>query len=125
MLLRGFVIFGGGETIGHVADLDLSEVPELDLALAAEEPALGWKYEHFSIFFLDLWTGSGTFVLYDRAADDAYVPLDDDEVRTITGREPSSLGKPLLYHVPLGWVVLGVLLCGFGVVWWRNARELP
>lgn len=52
----GFVIFGGGDTISHYADADLSGDPELAAEVAFDDPAIGYEYEYFSLFFLDLWT---------------------------------------------------------------------
>jgi hypothetical protein len=110
--------------VSHVADADLSGDPELAAALGFDEPAIGYKYEYFSLFFLDLWTGGGALVLYDRS-DDRYAPLSDEVLLELTGRTPESFGKPLLYRVPLGWVVIGVALIALGVTTWRRMRELP
>lgn len=121
---RGVLIWGGGETVSHVADADFSGDPELAAALAFDEPAIGYKYEYFSLFFLDLWTGGGELVLYDQS-DDRYAPLSDEVLLELTGRTPDSFGKPLLYRVPLGWVVIGVALIALGVTTWRRMRELP
>lgn len=121
---RGFIVMGAGETISHYADADLSGDPELAAELAFDEPAIGYKYEYFSVFFLDLWTGEGELVLYDQSGD-RYVPLNDRVLHELTGRTADSFGKPLLYRIPLGWAVIGVLLIAFGVATWRGMRELP
>ena len=120
----GPVIVGAGETIRHYADADLSGDPELEARLGFAEPAIGYKYEYFSLFFLDLWTGEGELVLYDRAGD-RYVPLDDELLHELTGRTADSFGVPWLYRVPLGWLVVGAVLVVAGVTTWRRIRDLP
>lgn len=121
---RGVIIWGAGETVSHLADADLSSDPELAAELQFDEPAIGYKYEYFSLFFLDLWTGGGQLVLYDQSSD-RHVPLRDDVLLELTGRTPDSFGKPLLYRIPLGWVVIGVVLIAFAFTTWRRMRELP
>lgn len=59
MARRGFVIFGGGETIAHYADADLSGDPELAAEVAFDDPALGYKYEYFSLFFSTAFRSAG------------------------------------------------------------------
>lgn len=115
---------GAGETISHVVDADLSSDPELAATLGFDAPAIGYKYEYFSLFFIDFWTGGGVLVLYDQSGD-RYVPLRDDLCQQLTGRSPDSFGSPFLYKVPLGWIVLGVLAAMVGVSMWRRMRELP
>lgn len=122
MALRGFVIFGGGETIAHYAAADLSGDPELAAEVAFDDPALGYKYEYFSLFFLDLWTGGGEIVLYDQSSD-RYVPLSDQSLLELTGRTPDSFGTPFLYRVPLGWLLLAIALALIGITTWRRMRR--
>lgn len=121
---RGLVIVGAGDTIGHLVDADLSGDPELAASLDFDEPAIGYRYEYVSFFFLDVWTGSGQIVLFDQASD-RYVPLNDAQVEDLTGRTADSFGKPFLYRVPLGLVVIAAIV-GFGAfVMWRQWRALP
>lgn len=124
LLLRGIpIIFGGGTTVSHVADADMSGDQELQAELGFEDPAIGYEYEYFSIFFLDVWTGEGQPVLYDQSSD-RYLPLDDELMQALTGRTADSVSAPFLYHVPLGWIVFGSLLLGAIGGWWLRYREL-
>lgn len=108
-LLRIPVFFGGGETIAHLADIPEEKRASL-IASGLAEPAVGLKYEYFSLFFFDLWTGGGKVVLYDEDGGDRYVPLTDAETIDLVGESQDALGKPLLYRFPLGWlVILGVV----------------
>ncbi|MFK7986234.1 MAG: hypothetical protein AB8I08_09395 [Sandaracinaceae bacterium] len=124
-LLRGLVLFGAGETISHVARLDLSNAPAFEAELGAESPSLGYKSEYFSVFFLDVWTGGAELVLYDEVDDQRYLPLSRAQVEELTGREASSFSPPFLYQVPLGWIVYGGLFIGAVVVTWVRFRKLP
>lgn len=121
---RGVLIFGAGDTISHYADANLDGDPELEAALGFEDPAIGYRYEYFSLFFLDLWTGEGELVLYDQATD-RYVRLSDEVALDLTGRSAESFGEPFLYRFPLGWLRIGAVLVGAGVSTWRAMRELP
>lgn len=122
-LLRIPVIFGAGETISHVVDADMSGDPELRAELGFESPAIGYKYEYFSMFLLDLWTGAGQVVLYDQESD-IYVPMDDEAMLALTGRRTDSISVPFAYRVPLGWIALTVLGIFGGAGWWLRMREL-
>ena len=117
-------VIGYGETISHIADADLSGDPELEAELSLDDPALGFRYEYVSFFFLDVWTGGGSVVLYDQSADDYYA-LSPEQLRELTGRGPDDYSKPLLYSVPLGWIVFGGLGLVFAAGTWLNMRELP
>ena len=125
-LARGgcLVVFGYGETVSHIADADLSGDPELEAELSLAEPGIGFRYEYFSILFLDFWTGNGAVVLYDQA-DDSYYPLSPEQLRALTGRGPDELSAPLLYTTPLGWIVLGALGVVLALRTWLDFRQVP
>ncbi|MEQ9078565.1 MAG: hypothetical protein RLP09_32165 [Sandaracinaceae bacterium] len=117
-------VMGYGETISHIADADLSGDPELEAELSLDDSALGFRYEYVSFFFLDVWTGGGGVVLYDQSADDYYA-LSPEQLRELTGRGPDDYSKPLLYRIPLGWIVFGGLGLVFAAGTWLKMRELP
>ncbi|HEY8432585.1 MAG TPA: hypothetical protein VIL20_29645 [Sandaracinaceae bacterium] len=114
---------GAGETISHLADA-LSGDPELAASSGFADPAIGYEYEYFSLFFLDLWTAGGQLVLHDEASD-RYVPFEDEVLRELTGRTADPLGVPFLHRAPLGWIVIGLVLAVAGVTTWRRMRNLP
>lgn len=116
----GAVIWGAGETISHRADLADGLKAELSEESGLANPAIGFKYEYFSIFFLDLWTGEGEYVLYEG---DRYFPLTEAHLTSI-GTSSDELGKPFLFYVPLGLVAVVLLLGGFGWRTWLAWREL-
>ena len=123
LLLRGVLVFGGGSTVAHIAEADMSGDPALQAELHFAEPALGYEYEYFSMFFLDVWTGDGHVVLYDRSSD-RFVPLTEDTMQALTGRSLDSIDPPFLYRVPLGWIVYG--LFGLGILggWVARFRQV-
>lgn len=115
---------GSGESISHPADFNAEGSSILHAETDFAEPAVGFKYEYFSLFFLDLWTGGGEIVVYDKDGDDRYVEVTAEELHALTGQTPDDFGKPFLYRFPVGWfVVIGVLgVAVFGT--WRRMREL-
>ncbi len=113
---RSFAIWGAGSTISHRAEFAAGLHEQLALESGFENPQIGFKYEYFSLFFLDLWTGEGEYVLYEG---DRYFPLSEEQLATL-GTSADELGKPFMYRVPLGWIPLVILLIGFGV---RMRRE--
>ncbi len=72
-------------------------------------PEIGYKYEFFSFFFLELWTWDGKYCLYE---DDKYVVLTNADAARLLGVSESKLPVPFLYRFPLGLCILvgGVVL---------------
>ena len=103
---RGWAIVGSSENISEISDI---ENPGSLGTLGFADPAIGFKYSDFSVFFVPLFTGGGSYVVFDRSAD-TYVPLDDAEVLTLSGRSVDELGTPFFYKVPFGWLILGPFL---------------
>ncbi len=96
---RGLVLWGQSQDISLVKSLD--DVPDSDL---------GYMYSYFSLFFVNVWTWGGQFVLYK---DDSYSDLptqDAGEIATLLGIESGEVKKPIGYTIPLGAVILGVIL---------------
>ena len=125
-LVFGFpVVFGGGITTKHLVDIPEEKRAEVIASTGFEDPALGLRYEYFSIFFIDFWTGGGRVVLYDDADDDrGCLPLTPGRVEQLVGETPDELGTPLLYKIPLGWPLVLLVAGFFGWNWYRDFREL-
>ena len=102
------------------AGLDLAE---LRAELGFAEPAIGYKYEYFSLFFLDVWTGDGEVVLYDQQ-DERHVVLDEEAMQALTGQSLDSIDPPLLYTVPLGCGIYGFLAAFVFIGWLAGTRDL-
>lgn len=91
---KGIVLITTGETI-----TPLGSANEQNLTLK-----VGYKYDYFGIFWLDFWTSGGTFCLHDG---DRYAPITREQAEAILGSKAS---PPFLYHVPLGWLIVGPLV---------------
>jgi hypothetical protein len=111
---RRWVIFGGGETVSAVAEIEPALAAEVQQTLQLAEPAIGYSYGFFSLFFLDLFTFEGGYVLMDRASG-GFIRLDEAEVARLAGKPIDQLGKPLLYRFPLGSTLLGLLALFFAL----------
>ena len=64
------VLITRGETIKHVADIPSPEKENLqaDLLRIANrnvQPAVGFAYKYWGIFWIDFWTWDGRFCIYE------------------------------------------------------------
>src|SRR5262249_18267668 len=66
-------------------------------------PAVGFAYRRFHIFFCDLWTWDGRYVLYENKR---YWVLQPEGVQMVFGKPEGKVGKPFLYRFPLGLLIL-------------------
>jgi hypothetical protein len=107
---RGIVLITSGDSITKVADL----APEPAKAIEAEigpGVAVGYKYEQFGLFFVEIWSWDGKYVLYRG---DEFWDVDEATVAEAAGvASVSALGKPFTYTVPPGLIVIGVLVVAF------------
>ena len=110
---KGFVLITYGDDISKVADIPADQLEGVKQDTGASNPAIGYKYSMFGIFFLNIWTWSGEYVLYE---DDNYWDLGTEGAAQILGTAPDQLKKPLGYTIPPGLVLILVLIIG-GVVW--------
>lgn len=119
---RGFVLYGSGDTISHRADLDEALREQVAEELGLVDAAIGYRYEYFSLFFLDLLTFEGEYVLFEEDSD-RYVPLDDEALESL-GTSAEQLGKPFFYYVPTAWPLI-LLVGGFGALsWYRRFKAM-
>jgi hypothetical protein len=99
------IIYGHGETIAHLGDLPPDVRNELRRELN-QDVALGYAYSYFHIFWGNLWTWNGRYVLYQG---NRYWELKPEGLKQIVGKTERELGKPFAYRFPLG-LVIGVPL---------------
>ena len=109
-----FVVFGGGNEVGHVADVPPEHAAAISASIGAEDPAIGYLYGYFSLFFLDVLTMEGEYVLFDRADEDKIWRLPPDKLESATGLAISDLGKPFLFRFPLGLMLIVVVILSIG-----------
>ncbi len=110
---KGFFLITYGDDISKVADIPAAQLESVKQATGAANPAIGYKYNQFGIFFLNVWTWGGDFVLYEN---DTYWDLGVDNAAQILGVTPDQVKKPLGYKVPPGLILILVLIIG-GVFW--------
>ena len=91
---RGLALIGFGESISEAGELP-SDVKAVAREATGEDVTLGYKYESISLFFMNVWTWDGQWVL---ESDESYYPL-DDETQAALGFDPEEAG----YSVP--WTV--------------------
>ena len=90
------MIVVSGDDIEHVKDLNSEHTQTFGYA------KLGYRYERWGLFALDLWRWNGEFVVYEG---DTYAPLTDEDL--------STLGNPRVpwrYRLPGGLVILAGLV---------------
>src|SRR5436305_621679 len=95
---KGIILITHGDSVSHLGDV-AAEYRAADLPATA----VGYKYSYFGVFWLDLWTWGGTYCLYK---DKSYWELTPAQAAQLLKKSEADLGKPFLYHVPLGLVAL-------------------
>lgn len=101
---KGFFLVTYGEDITHVADIPA------DVADSEGIPpgvAVGYKFGNFGLFWLNVWTWSGEYVLFEG---DNYQQISEEEAALFAGHEVS---KPWTYSFPPGLIVIILLVVGF------------
>ena len=91
----GIVVINTGDDIVHIRDLD----PEVGAAIGYTK--LGYRYQRFGLFWLDLWRWDGEFVVYEGLT---YVPLSDEELASLGGAS-----TPWRYRLPDGFLILAAI----------------
>jgi hypothetical protein len=99
-----------GPATSEMGPVKKDALQKLDPATRAEIEAghydtVGFHYTHFGLFWLDIWSWGGEYVVYNEATDDGGT-ITPAMAATLLGIEESKLGKPLSYHIPWGLVVI-------------------
>lgn len=103
-----FVMINVGDDI-----IDIRELPEAVTAETGFEK-LGYRYQRFGLFELDLWRWGGEYVVYS-ASDEVYSPVTREQVQALGGAR-----RPWKYRAPPG---LLILLAGIELVIMSVARR--
>ncbi|MDC0669426.1 hypothetical protein [Nannocystis radixulma] len=114
---KGLLIITHGESVLHYDDLT-GEAKKFTAETTGYEVKVGYLYSHFGVFWLDLWTWDGKYCLYHG---DNVWELTPEDAAGLLGVKVDDLGKPLLYRIPLGILILLSLGVGFGL-WRRFSR---
>jgi hypothetical protein len=94
----GIVVINSGTDIIGVRDATAAEQDEL-----IPDTAIGYKYDLFGLFWLDIWRSDGAFVQYK---DSSYLELTPEQIARMKLRVPWG------YHLPPG-----LLLILLGIEW--------
>jgi len=92
----GVIIIVSGDEIEHVRDLPAELAAEVGAA------SIGYHYQRFGLFWLDLWRWDGEFVIYDGAG---FSPISAEQLELLGGGS-----VPWRYHLPPGLlIVIGLI----------------
>jgi hypothetical protein len=94
---RGIILITSGERLTAIGDA----APSVKSMLGTKQ--IGYKYGYWGIFWVDLWTHSGTYCVFEG---DRYQRISAAEAAQLLGKRESELGPPILYTVPLGWMLI-------------------
>ncbi|MEM9463048.1 MAG: hypothetical protein AAGF11_53395, partial [Myxococcota bacterium] len=107
---RGLMLITSGDSIEHVADLD-PEVAESIEEQLGPGVAVGYKYEQFGLFFVEIWAWGGQYVFF---REDEFWERSESEIAAAAGVSMvDDLPKPFLYSFPPGLMVLSLLAVVF------------
>ncbi|MCP3980093.1 MAG: hypothetical protein GY716_12375 [bacterium] len=107
---RGIALITHGQAIAEIGPVVESQRQYVREATGADA-AVGYIYESFGVFWLDLWTWDGRYCLTDG---DTYWELDETQAASLLGSGAAGPRPPLRYSWPPGLVVALALALGFG-----------
>ncbi|MDX2037545.1 MAG: hypothetical protein SFX72_12910 [Isosphaeraceae bacterium] len=110
----GAIVVTYGDRITHLGDASAQSLPEV------AGGKVGYKHGYWGVFWVDLWTHSGTFCVYQG---ERYHPISRAEAAQLLGKREDELWTPILYTIPLGWPILGAIIGVFAIVGSREDRE--
>ena len=106
------MLITSGDEIRKVGDLTAEVQKEADAELGPGV-SVGFMYQQFGLFFLEVWTWEGKYVLF---RDDEYWDPPQEEIANMAGvSNVEDLGKPWQYTFPPGLIAIVLLVVG-GVV---------
>lgn len=93
----GIVVINVGDDIMHLRQTSFEPVVSED-GRETSVDNIGYHYQRFGLFWVDLWRWGGEYVLYSG---ETYAPLTDDELAELGGAR-----FPIAYHLPPGFLLL-------------------
>jgi hypothetical protein len=93
---RGVIVITSGDDVFHIRDLPAATAAEIGYG------KLGYHYDYFGVFWLDLWRSGGEFCVYRG---NTYVVLDDKDLEALGGAS-----VPWKYHLPPGLLAILALI---------------
>jgi hypothetical protein len=94
---RGPAVFVGGDDIEHIGPLPEPILAGFPDATDLQLTSLGYRYQRFGLFYLDIWRDRGEFVAYSGRS---YVTLSAEQA------EELGASVPWRYHFPPGLMII-------------------
>ncbi len=123
---RRLPLFTHGDEVEHLGDLPPELAQQLqDTLQLPSAPAVGYKYSHFGVFWLPIWTWGGEYCLYVKKSSNEflYEPLKREQAAGLLRVEPDSLSPPGAYRFPKGlFLLLGLVVLGIGYAQYQKRK---
>jgi len=112
-------VFTWGERISHLGDVSNDNKALLSRATSARGrpnvmTRVGYKHDYAGVFWISFVNWGGTYCLYEGSR---YISITKEQAADLMGKD--GVDPPLLYRVPLGWLLIGVplgLIVGIGSI---------
>lgn len=115
------VMITHGETIKKIGDLPEPMGGMMAKLAGTDKVEVGYLYNYFGVFWIDLWTWGGQYCLFHR--NQAQV-LQPEECAKFLGTTVDKLSKPWQYRFPLGLLMIGgIVLVAIPLNMWTSANE--
>jgi hypothetical protein len=104
---RGITIINTGSTHSELGSIQKDKLsPEVRMAVEREHyDTVGYQYERFGIFWLDIWNWGGQYIAYNKVSEDGEV-VPPEQAAVLLAVEERKLPKPLNYRMPFGLLVI-------------------
>jgi hypothetical protein len=100
---RGIVIITHGDAVSEIGPVKKND-ELLALFPLLKDAKIGFHYNHFGIFWLDLWNWGGEYVIYNSAKEGEVITK--EQAAMFLGVPESEIGTPLNYKAPYGLDIL-------------------
>lgn len=103
------MLITSGDEVKKVADLkaEFKEMADAELGPGIE---VGYMYQHFGLFFLEVWTWDGKYVLF--RGDEFWDPPEAEIAEMAGVSSVDELGKPWQYTFKPGLLIILLLVVG-------------
>lgn len=109
---RGFKLITYGETVTELGPVSREHLPP---GFPPGTLKVGFRYDYFGFFWLDLWNWDGEYVVYNPADKTGGV-VSKADAGALMGVDEGAVGKPLNYRMPyLLTFLLGLVALKVGV----------
>lgn len=116
------IVWGSSEKMTELGELP-PEAAGLIREELGESVTVAFLYERTHVFYGDLWTWNGRYVLHSG---DKYWELNASQWKQLIGTNPSAMyGKPILYRIPLLSTLILITIFGYvaGKQWFKSDQE--